>query len=133
MKINTKVFMKIVQLIILLSCVISLQASQAHNNDMILNGYTFYEQFVESIENGNDDVVYYCIKKPNFLTKIDPVSGYSTLEIAVIADNEAAVRTMLSLSLSKNIKLPIAMALQKTKNFEIAGILQASLVQQDNR
>lgn len=98
--------------------------------------YSWYEQFVESIEDGDDSVAKYVAMKPELLTKIDKVSGMTPLEIAVVSDNEQAVATILSIASRKNIPLAMEMAINKadkTKNEMIQNMLIFSFVEGDKK
>lgn len=98
-------------------------------------GYSWRQQFVESIEKGEDLVNKYVAIQPRLLTKTDKLSGLTPLEIAVIAGNEAAMRTILALALEKDKKLAISMAMNKAKKLnrsDYVSILTFSCVQDED-
>ena len=94
------------------------------------SGYTWNEQFIESLENGEDKVQQYFSKKTS-ITKVDKVSGLTPLEIAVSAGNYGAIESILDIAAKHNKKLAIYMALNLAhkKNDAIAEqLLMRSLV-----
>lgn len=98
-------------------------------------GYSWRQQFVESIEKGEDLVRKYVAIHPRLLTKNDKLSGLTPLEIAVVADNEAAMRTILALAFERDKKLALSMAMNKAKELnrsDYVRILTFSCVQDED-
>ena len=104
------------------------------------DGYSWQEQFVESIEEGKDKVSKYVAIESNLLTKIDPISGLTPLEIAVKAENEKATQSILALAIARDEKLAINMAMNRaqeirseTKKDLFRIILDCSFVEDDKK
>lgn len=94
--------------------------------------YSWMQSFVESIEDGQDFVEEYIAVRPKLLTQVDKVTGLTPVEIAVLADNELALKTILSIAQQKNSPLAIAMAVgkaQQTHHEEFEFILKSAFIQ----
>jgi len=128
--------MKYLSCLVLLSSFVSLQASISCEQNTTLklkDQYTWDEQFLESIEDGEDRVRDYVAMGAS-LTAIDPVTERTPLELAVLADNNVAVQTILDVAKEKNQDLAINMALtltENTRNLEATAAMLLSSVKDD--
>ena len=124
--------------ILLLSLAVQLQASSGTYKKTPLlqkSGYSWDEQFIESIEDGENNVRAY-IAQGASLTVIDPLTKRTPLELAVIAGNNAAVETILDIARETQQNLAIMMTLdltEKLNNVEASVAILLSSVKDDQR
>ncbi|AXK61070.1 hypothetical protein [Candidatus Chromulinivorax destructor] len=97
--------------------------------------YSSMANFAQSIEEGRNHVEEYVTTRPKLLTKVEKVSGLTPLEIAVVADNECAVKSILAAAFENDKKLAISMAIDKASkagNTHLVNILKFSCIEDED-